>query len=113
MSSRKRSPNATCVIPSAPARAIAAFIAASYSALLQGQGIGTGQSGNSAASACARRSSVRTACIATRSNASLIVVSSPTTSTSACSRRTCSDQALSLPLLQARRAFGFMLTRAS
>ncbi len=53
--------------------------------------------------ACCSTSSRRTACIATRSAASLNVVSSPAMSYSRRWRRTCKLHALSLPLLQERR----------
>ena len=53
------------------------FMIASYSAFEHGHGSGTTCSGSPAASACASSSSRRTACIATRSNASFVVVSSP------------------------------------
>ena len=61
-------------------------------------------SGKPTASACATSKSLRTACIATRSNAWFTVVSKPTTSTSGSCRRTCSVHAESLPEDQARRA---------
>jgi hypothetical protein len=57
-------------------------------------------SGRPTLSACAIRSSRRTACMATRSAASLIVVSRATTSTSPAARAAASAKALSLPLLQ-------------
>src|ERR1043165_2243670 len=77
----------------------------SYSALEQGQGSGTVRSGRPAATACASTRVRRTACIATRSAASLKVVRSPTTS-SPWPRRSWRVQALSLPELQERRTRG-------
>ena len=49
----------------------------SYSSLLHGHGSGTTWSGSPAARACASSTSRRTPCIATRSKASLVVVSRP------------------------------------
>src|SRR3990170_26136 len=57
-------------------------------------------SGSPAASACACSNSWRTACMATRLNSALTVVTSAATSMSGSWRRRCSVQALSLPLLQ-------------
>ena len=56
----------------------------SYASFVQGKGRGTGTRGRPAAAAWASTSSRRTACIATRSAASLNVVSRPTTSRSGC-----------------------------
>src|SRR5581483_7518207 len=64
-------------------------------------------SGSPAAAAWASSSDRRTACMATRSAAALIVVSRPTTSYSSDRRSRCSAQALSLPLLQ-ESTTGFM-----
>src|SRR5260221_10150382 len=105
MSSRKRSPKAKASTPLSTARATSVPIAVSYCSFEQGLGIGTSHSGRPAAAACARSSSLRTACIATRSAAVLIVVMRPTTSTSGSRRSSYSDQAESLPLLQERRVF--------
>ena len=55
-SSRNRSPNATCVNPSATACETAARMRFSYSSFVQGQGSGTVRSGTPAASACASSS---------------------------------------------------------
>src|SRR5688572_28380101 len=62
-------------------------------------------SGSPAAPACSSTSDRRTACIATRSAASLKVVSSAPTSTAGSCRNTCSAHAESLPDDQARRIF--------
>src|SRR5262245_29089166 len=72
---------------------------ASYSALAHGIGRKTGHTGRPAAAACASTSDRRTACIATRSTASLKVVSRPTISVFGSWRSRCSVQALSLPEL--------------
>src|SRR3989454_7788376 len=80
MSARKRSPKAKAVTPAARARSTTCIIAASYCALLHGDGIGTGQRSRPAASACASSSAARTACMATRSDASLMVRSEEHTS---------------------------------
>ncbi len=105
MSSRKRSPKATWVNPSATAARHAAAMRSSYTSFGQGDGIETMMSGRPAASACRRSSSVRTPCIATRSAASLIVVSSAAGVPIRSLRSTWSIQALSLPLLQDTRIF--------
>src|SRR5581483_164092 len=104
-SSRNRSPKAMAATPSDKARSQALLIAASYSALEQGQGSGTVQSGRPAASACASRTSLRVPCMATRLKAALMVVSSPAISYSPDCLRTCNAHALSLPLLQEMRIF--------
>ena len=96
-SSRNRSPNAMWVNPSATARSTAPRMARSYTSFGHGDGIGICHSGSPSAPACACSTSTRTACIATRCAASLIVVSRPPISTPCC-RRTCTIQALSLPL---------------
>src|SRR6516165_8386770 len=62
--------------------------------------------GSPTASAWSSSSRSRTACIDTRSNSAVTVVSSPTTSTSGERRSAWSAQALSLPLLQASHALG-------
>src|ERR1035437_10464988 len=62
------------------------------------------QSGMPKASAWARRRELRTPCMATRSAASLIVVSRAATPTPRC-WTTCKVHALSLPELQANRVF--------
>src|SRR5688572_5133854 len=67
--------------------------------------MGTTWTGRPTASACASSRLRRTACMATRSWASLTVVSRATTCMSPRPRRTCRAQALSLPLLQARTTF--------
>src|SRR5262249_9563385 len=77
----------------------------SYSSLEQGHGSGTVHRGTPEASACRSTRVRRTACIATRSNAWLIVVSSPDTCMP-CRRNTCIVQALSLPLLHESRILG-------
>src|SRR5260370_19277426 len=99
MSSRNRSPNAMCVTPACRARSTTPRIRASYSALEQGHGSATDQSGSPTAAAWASTSSRRTACMATRPAAAFNVVSKPTSSTSVCCRKTCNVQALSLPEL--------------
>src|ERR1700693_808303 len=81
-------------------------IARWYVSFEQGDGIATFTSGRPASAACTSSRVSRTACIATRSCVRLTVVSSATTSTSSELRIACSDQALSLPLLQASQAFG-------
>src|ERR1700733_3927748 len=75
----------------------------SYCSFEHGHGRGTAQSGSPAAAACCSTKSRRTACMATRSAASLKVVNSPATSCSPRWRRTWRLHALSLPLLQERR----------
>ena len=65
---------------------------------MQGDGIGTIQSGKPSAAACACSTSTRTPCIATRCAGSLIVVSSAPISAAPCCRSVCTIQALSLPL---------------
>src|ERR1700704_713433 len=67
-------------------------------------------SGRPAASACISSKARRVPCMATRSKAEFIVVSSPATSYSPCCLSTCSVHAQSLPLLQERRIFFFMRT---
>ena len=63
------------------------------------------RSGSPAARACASSTSRRTACIATRSTASLTVVSRPATAPGCVWRSTWSAQALSLPELHDSRIF--------
>src|SRR5688572_30193820 len=104
-SSRKRSPNATCVNPSATACATATRMRSSYCSFVQGQGSCTVRSGTPAASACASSNRRRTACIATRSNCSFIVVSNPPISTDGSCFSTCSIHALSFPELHDTSVF--------
>ena len=87
-SSRNRSPNATAVAPRSRAAA-SAFRHRGLVGLAPGTATGCAPRRAAARprSACARSSSSRTACIATRSKASLIVVSRPDPRTP-CSRRT-------------------------
>src|SRR6185503_15321586 len=80
--------------PASPARK-----AASYSALLHGQGSGTSRSGSPAALAWARIRSSRTPCIALRPSSGTTVVTRPTTAPSPATRSSCRAQAASLPPL--------------
>src|SRR4029453_10351176 len=105
MSSRNRSPNATCVKPPAPASPKTERLLASYCSLLHGHGSGTVHRGNPAASACASSSLRRTACIATRSASSFIVVTNPPTSIDGSCLSTCSIHALSFPELHDTNVF--------
>ena len=71
--------------------------------------MGTGQSGSPVALDWASRSSMRTACMATRPWSWLTVVNNPTTSTSCLILKMWRDQALSFPILQDNRALGLLL----
>src|SRR5688500_19224498 len=104
-SSRKRSPNATCVNPSDTASATATRIRSSYCSLVRGHGSCTVRSGTPAAVACASSRRLRTACIATRSNCSFIVVNSPPISIEGSCFSTCSIHALSFPELHDTSVF--------
>jgi len=97
-----------CVTPAAVARSMSARMRFSYSAFGQGCGSGTRHSGRPAAAACAASNSSRTPCMATRAKFSLTVVTSPTISYLFCWRRTCSVQALSLPLDHDNSSFGLL-----
>ncbi len=66
-------------------------------------------SGKPTHSACANNNCLRTPCMATRSNAWLRVVNSPTTSMAGSWRRRCKAQALSFPLLQESSTFFFVM----